>query len=68
MRIVNIEPKDIHVTLDMSLNEIDMVLDALEIAVIEFDGSEDPKLPRAVEFLKTTFWKTLDGVAQEVGQ
>ena len=40
MKILNIEPKDIHVTFDMSINEIDLVLDALEHAEVNFPGDE----------------------------
>jgi hypothetical protein len=65
MKILNIEPKDIHVTLDMGIQEIKLVLDALENSEIKFDSEEQPDLPKAADFLKV-FFKTLDDVVNEV--
>ena len=65
MRVLNIEPKDIHVTLDMGIQEIKLVLDALEHSEIKFDSDAQPDLPQAADFLKV-FFKTLDDVVSEV--
>ena len=66
MKILNIEPKDIHVTFDMSIKEIDLVLDALEHAEVNFSGDEKPELSKAATFLKDVFFKNLDSVSEEV--
>jgi len=67
MRVVNIEPKDIHVTFEMSVKEINMTLDALENAEIKFDGDE-PKAVDSTEFLKNTFFKLLNEVSNDIGK
>ena len=66
MKILNIEPKDIHVTFDMSIKEIDLVLDALEHAEVNFSGDKEPALTEAATFLKDVFFKNLDSVSEEV--
>ena len=66
MKVLNIEPKDIHVVLDMGIQEVKLVLDALENSEIKFDGSENPDMGKAADFLKNTFFKTLDNVVNEV--
>jgi len=66
MRILDVEPKDIHVTFDMSINEINLVLDALEVAELNFDGDEKPELKKAAIFLTDVFFKNLSAVSEEV--
>ena len=65
MRILNVEPKDIHVTFDMPINEINLVLDALEHAEIKFDADEEPGLKKAATFLTDVFFKNLNAVSEE---
>ena len=66
MKILNVEPKDVHVTFDMSANEIDLVLDAMENSEITFDSDENPELKKAVDFFKNVFFKNLDSIAEEI--
>jgi hypothetical protein len=66
MKILNVEPKDIHVTFDMSAAEIDLVLDAMEHSEITFDSDENPELQQAATFFKEVFFKNLDAVAEEI--
>ncbi len=66
MKILNVEPKDIHVTLDMSIAEVNMVLDALEHAEIKFPGDEKPELKDAAKFLGDVFFKTLSDLSKEL--
>lgn len=66
MKILNIEPKDIHVTFDMSANEIDMVLDAMEHSEVTFDSDENPEIEKASAFFKDVFFKNLDAIAEEI--
>ena len=66
MRILNIEPKDIHVTIDLSITEITWLLKALEKAKIIFDSKTEPDMVEANGFLKL-FFKLLSDVEEEVG-
>jgi len=65
IKVINVEPKDICVTFEMSIDAIEMVLDALNHAIIEID-MKDERLVAANEFLKSDFFKTLDGIVKEV--
>jgi len=66
MRILNIEPKDIHVTLDLSITEIRLILKALDKAKIVFDSKADPDMIEADRFLKL-FFKLLSEVDEDIG-
>ena len=66
MQILNVEPKDIHVTLDLSITEIGMLLEALDKAKIDYDGKTEPKMAQATEFLGV-FFKMLAEVEESVG-
>ena len=65
IKVINVEPKDVYITFEMSLNAVEMVLDALSHAIIEID-MKDERLVAANEFLKSDFFKTLDGIVKEV--
>lgn len=67
MRVLNVEPQDIHVILDLSLTEVKKILDALEHSEIKFDGSENPEIAEAADFLRNIFFKNLDALVVEVG-
>jgi len=66
MQILNIEPKDIHVTIDLSIREVKMLLKALDKVKIDYDGKKEPDMVEASGFLKL-FFKFLSEVEEEVG-
>ncbi len=66
MQILNIAPKDIHVTIDLSISEIKMLLLALEKVEIEYDAKNEPEKVEAAEFLKL-FFKFLSEIEEEIG-
>ena len=66
IQIVNVAPRDIHVTLDLSITGIRMLLTALEKIKIDYDTRNEPDKIEAAEFLKL-FFKLLSEVEEEVG-
>ena len=66
MQILNVEPKDIHVTIDLSITEIKMLLKALEKTKIVYDSKDEPDMIEADAFLKS-FFKLLSEVEEQVG-
>ena len=58
MRIINVEPRDVHIILDLSLQEAEKILDAIEISTIEIP--EEQKLKESVTYYKDTFFKQLN--------
>ena len=65
MRILNVEPKDIHITFDMSIKEVNLVLDALDHSEVKFASDEQPNMIEADACLKM-FFKTLADISNEV--
>ena len=66
MQILNIEPKDIHVTLDLSITEIKMLLKALDEVKIDYNSKTEPDKAEAAGFLKL-FFKLLSEVEEDIG-
>ena len=66
MRILNVEPKDIHVTFDMSIKEVNLVLDALDHSEVNFASDETPEIIEASAYLEDVFFKTLADISKEV--
>ncbi len=59
MKIVDLYPKDICVTIELSLREVGKILTALNRAELKFDG-KNPQEIEAVEFVKGSFFQILD--------
>lgn len=66
MQIIDIEPKDIHVTIDLSITEIGGLLEVGEQVKIDYDGENEPSMIKAVGFFKS-FFKLLAEVEEQVG-
>lgn len=65
MRIISVEPKDIHVTIELSITEIGKILLALEHSTMEYN-KECPDTEKAVNWVKNKFFKTLDEVYESI--
>lgn len=59
MRIVDVVPKDVWVTLELPMSEVVKILTALDNSKIEYDGIDKPEVAEAVSFLKDVFCKQL---------
>lgn len=66
MQILNVEPKDVHIAMDLSIKETRMILDVLDHAKVEFNGTEEPGMIEAHDFVKNRFFKQLEQVVQDV--
>ena len=66
MKIVKIEPKDIYVTIEMSLSDIERVITALDHAEINFDHAKDIKASEASNYLCNTFYPNLKEVVEDL--
>jgi uncharacterized protein YdhG (YjbR/CyaY superfamily) len=64
MRIVNVEPRDVHLIIDLSLQEAERILDVIEISTINF--TEEPKLKEAISYYKDTFFKQLNELVEGI--
>ena len=66
MKIVKIEPKDIWVTIDLSLSELKKILSALDHAEINYDHKKDIKINEAATYLIKEFYPTIKEVVDDL--
>jgi len=65
MLLMNLEPKDIHATIDISLAEVKHIIKALDFAEVKYNGKEDPDMEAAASTL-SEFYDLLAKIAKEV--
>ena len=63
MKILSIQPKDIHVTFEMSLDQIKLLLDFLDNCTMKF---RNPKLQKSVDYVIQDFFKQLNDMYEDV--
>ncbi len=66
MRIINIEKRDIWVTIEFSAEQLLMLKNLLDHAQIEFDGEKEPEMIEAEKFLNEKFYPILKEFSQTV--
>ena len=66
MKIVSVEPRDIHVLIDLSVSEINHLVNFLDNCTIEYDSKENIELSEAVSFVKTKFFKMCDDIINDI--
>ena len=70
MKIIKIEPKDIYVTLEMSLKDIEKIIKALDHTEIKYDHKsllkEDVQVGEAANYLINEFYPTLKEVVEDL--
>lgn len=72
LKILQVAPKDIYVTMEMSLADLKMIIRALDLAKIDYDGEGSPEDKIAVMFLTKDFYPSIKEVVvdleKEVGR
>ena len=63
MKILSIEPRDIYVTFELSVSEIDKLLIGLGLAKIDYNG-ENKKEVEAAQYIEKKFFPELNKVMQ----
>ena len=70
MKVVDVAPKDIYITIELSLKDTRDLLKALDRAKVDYNGKEEPEMILAAQAL-TTFYKILaeveDGLPKHSG-
>lgn len=62
LKILQVAPKDIYVTMEMSLVDLKMIIRALDLAKIDYDGEGSPEDKIAVMFLTKDFYPSIKEV------
>lgn len=55
MQVLDIAPKDIHVTVDLASEEIRKLILVLDIVKVDYDGKKHPEMVEAVDCLKSFY-------------
>ena len=66
MRVVNVDPRDIHIILDLSLGEVEKILDAADCSKIEITKETPEKIREAVQYYTEDFIKNLDALVENL--
>lgn len=66
MKIIKIEPKDIYVTLEISLKNIEKIIKALDHTEINYDHKKDIQVGEAANYLINEFYPTLKEVVEDL--
>ena len=66
MRVVNIEARDVYVTLDLSAQELQLLDAALDHTTLEFDGEQEPQMKLANHFITETFAPAIKELLKEI--
>jgi len=65
MKILSIEPKDIYVTFELSVAEIEKLLIGLGLTKIEYDGKNEEEKEAAL-YIEKTFFPELERIMKEI--
>jgi len=65
MKVLSIESRDIHVTFELPIAEIEKLLIALGLSKIEYDGKDKTETEAAM-YLEKTFFPELARIMQEM--
>jgi len=66
MKVINVAPKDIYLTLEISLKDLTHIRDALSCAEFRFSSTENPELKEATDFASNNFYSFLNGIIEEI--
>ncbi len=68
LKVVNVEAKDIHVTLEMSLTELRQLRDALNATTIEVNSEEEPRIALAANYLTAKFFPFINELVEDLSK
>ena len=70
MKVIKIEPKDIWVSIDFSLKELEKIVKALDHAEINYDhkssSKEDAQIKEAAQYLVDEFYPAIKEVVEDL--
>jgi hypothetical protein len=66
MNVIDIQSRDIYVLFELSLEQIEFILDYLDHCTMEFDSKGEPEMVKAKEYMDEGFFKPLSKLAEEL--
>jgi hypothetical protein len=65
MKILSVEPRDIHVLFEMNITQVNYLINFLSNSVVSVDG-KDPDMVAADQYVRDVFFKQLNELSMEV--
>jgi hypothetical protein len=65
MRIIDIKPKDIHITIELSLSEVTKILNCMGASVIKHTGGDGPS-EEDIKFFKEEFFGVMNKLEEDL--
>jgi len=66
VKILAVEPRDIHVVIDLNIEAIKHLVNFLDNCTVEFDSTKDLELSESVSFVTKQFFKMCDDVLNDL--
>ncbi len=66
MRITNVEHRDIFITLEFSLEELNHILNFLSFAQVSYDSEKNPEMSESAEFVSQNLFPMLNEFVEKV--
>jgi len=66
MKILNVQPKDVHITLELSHTELTYLLEYLNVCVANSERSSFERFKEAAKFVQEDFFKGLDRLSEDI--
>jgi hypothetical protein len=64
-KVIDIRPKDIHILMEMSLEELRMIYTAMNLATISYDGKAEKEVQATVYF-KSQFYDFVEQTIERI--
>lgn len=65
IQLIDVVPKDIHIVFEMKLSDVFKLKKALELAVVDFDGTKEEE-KEAADYLQDHFYPSLMEVLNQI--
>jgi hypothetical protein len=66
VKIIAVEPKDIHVIIDLSITQVGYLIDFLDRSKVVYNSDDEPEFVKAVDYVKSVFFARLTKVYDDV--
>jgi len=66
VRIIDVQARDIYVTLEFSITQIKRILDVLDKVEIKYNKTDNPELDKSVEYFTEDFCKKLGNLYEDI--
>ena len=66
MKVVSIEARDVYITLDFSLKQVNHILDYLNRCTVEYNSEKEPEMVEADKYVKEVLFPNMDALSEDL--